>query len=213
MPTRKLNILIVEDDVQIRLLLSTILKQSGYTVRSAADGFAALAAMRVEVPDILLSDLYMAGMSGFELLSVVRRRFPAMRVVAMSSAFAGADVPAGVAADAFYAKATNIVGLLHIIERMARTDASSSAPRPGAVTPIWVDTPTGEAYIMMTCTECLRTFPLAPGKAQRLIHEADCVYCRNLIHYAIVEPARPAAARVIQQSADAEYQPFYTCPI
>ena len=130
----------------------------------------------------------------------------------MSSAFAGADVQTGVAADAFYAKATNIVGLLHIIERMADTDASS-APRPEAVTPIWVDIPTGEAYIMMTCTECLRTFPLVPGKAKRLIHEADCVYCRSLIHYAIVEPALPAAAWAIQQSADAEYQPFYTCPI
>jgi CheY-like chemotaxis protein len=35
----------------------------------------------------------MPGMSGFELLSVVRRRFPSIRVIAMSSAFSGVDLP------------------------------------------------------------------------------------------------------------------------
>src|SRR5271155_2640780 len=70
MPTRKPNILIVEDDEQIRRLLSAILEQSGYNVRRAHDGVAALEELRVEIPDILLSDLYMPRMTGFELLPV-----------------------------------------------------------------------------------------------------------------------------------------------
>ena len=53
----------------------------------AEDGFSALAEIRKEVPDILLSDLNMPRMSGFELLSVVRRRFPSIRTIAMSGAF------------------------------------------------------------------------------------------------------------------------------
>jgi len=43
-------------------------------------------------------------MSGFELLSVVRRRFPAIQLIAMSGAFSGDGIPPGVAADAFMKK-------------------------------------------------------------------------------------------------------------
>lgn len=121
---RKPNILIVEDDDQIRVLLSTIFEQSGYSVRRASDGVVALQELRTEVPDILLSDLFMPRMSGFELLPVVRQEFPMTRVVAMSSAFSGCDVPAEVVADAFYPKASDVAALLQIIETMACSEAS-----------------------------------------------------------------------------------------
>lgn len=87
-------------------------------VRPAADGFAALEEMRTESPDVLLSDLYMPGMSGFELLAIVRHHFPATRLVAMSSAYSGEDLPNEIVADAFYPKATDIAGLLQIMEAM-----------------------------------------------------------------------------------------------
>jgi CheY-like chemotaxis protein len=124
MPTRKPNILIVEDDDQIRILLCTILEMSGYSVRRASDGVVALEELRTEIPDILVSDLYMPRMSGFELLPVVRQQFPMTRVVAMSSAFSGSDVPAEVIADAFYPKASDVAALLQIIETVACSEAS-----------------------------------------------------------------------------------------
>jgi CheY-like chemotaxis protein len=123
-PTRKPNILVVEDDDQIRALLCTILEQSGYSVRRAPDGVVALEELRSAVPDIILSDLCMPRMSGFELLTVVRQEFPFTHVVAMSSAFSGSDVPPGIAADAFYAKASDLADLLQIIETMACSDSS-----------------------------------------------------------------------------------------
>jgi CheY-like chemotaxis protein len=101
------SVLIVEDDGVLRQLLTAILSQMGFRVRGAQDGFTALMELRSEIPDVILSDLYMPGMGGFEFLSVVRRRFPAVRAVAMSSAYSGKDVPPGIAADAYYAKATN----------------------------------------------------------------------------------------------------------
>ncbi len=202
MPAHNLNILIVEDDVQLRLLLSTILAQSGYRVRTAGDGFAALAEMRIEMPDIILSDLYMSGMSGFELLSVVRRRFPAMRVVAMSSAFGGVGVPEGISADAFYTKATSVLSLLQIISSIIAQEVLPSGTRPGPVTPIWIDAPAGELYGLMSCPECLRTFTQILGKQFRFIHETDCVFCHSLIRYAVVEPEIPAIALVGTQRAD-----------
>jgi CheY-like chemotaxis protein len=87
MPDAKVKLLIVDDEVSIRTSLSLIFTGSGHSVRSSADGFSALFEIRQELPDIILSDLNMPGMSGFELLSVVRRRFPAIQVIAMSGGF------------------------------------------------------------------------------------------------------------------------------
>ena len=101
------GLLVVDDEALVRTCLSDMLTRSGYTVRDASDGFSALAAIREEIPDLILSDLNMPGMSGFEFLSVVRRRFPSIRVIAMSSAYAGVDLPPGVAADVFYQKGSH----------------------------------------------------------------------------------------------------------
>lgn len=101
------SILIVDDNASLRIVLSIIFSREGYQVRLAEDGFSALAEIERHTPHVLLSDLNMPGMSGFELLSVVRQRFPTIRVLAMSAAFFGEQLPAGVMADAFYAKGTH----------------------------------------------------------------------------------------------------------
>src|SRR5271168_3860996 len=104
MPEAKTSLVVVDDEISIRTSLSQILTETGYVVRSAADGFSALVEIRREVPEILISDLNMPGMSGPELLAVVRRRFPRIHVIAMSGAFPGSEVPSGVAADAYFQK-------------------------------------------------------------------------------------------------------------
>jgi CheY-like chemotaxis protein/DNA-directed RNA polymerase subunit RPC12/RpoP len=163
-------------------------------VRTAEDGFSALAEMRKEIPDILLSDLNMQGMSGFELLSVVRHRFPAIQVIAMSAAFPGDAVPTGVAADAFYEKGKNPSSLLQMVKVMTQT-ARSSPHHQSALMPIWIQKnghdPSGAEYVIITCPDCLRTFPQTVGDAIQLIRETACTHCSNLIHYAIVPPSPP----------------------
>ena len=53
-------------------------------------------------PDLIISDLHMPRMSGFEFLSVVRRRFPAIPVIAISGAYnLSESFAAGVMADAY----------------------------------------------------------------------------------------------------------------
>jgi CheY-like chemotaxis protein len=207
MSTEKTSLLIVEDDVSIRKSLSVIFAQSGYKVRSTADGFSALVELRNAVPNILLSDLNMPGMSGFELLSVVRRRFPAIHVIAMSGTFSGDGVPPGVAADAFYEKGTGIRFLLQIIEAMARSEWPSSFQHSGVLAPVWIprnghDT-SEEAYVVITCPECLRTFPNILDEAKCSIHEMSCVYCHNLIHYAILQPTDLAFPQTFQRKPGA----------
>jgi CheY-like chemotaxis protein len=203
MSPQKASLLIVDDDVSICESLSFILAESGYRVRSSADGFSALVKLRNEVPDILLSDLNMPGMSGFELLSVVRRRFPAIKVIAMSGAFLGEGVPPGVAADAFYEKGTNLGSLLQIIEAMARSERQLDFQHSSLMAPIWIPRnghdPSGEAYVVITCPECLRTFSQILDKTIWSICETSCVYCHSLMHYAIVQPTDPASPETFQR--------------
>ena len=58
------DIVLVDDNPAIRFGLSEIFKRRGYTVRTASDGFSALALLRERIPGILLSDLDMPGMWG-----------------------------------------------------------------------------------------------------------------------------------------------------
>jgi DNA-binding NtrC family response regulator len=112
----QINLLIVEDDLSVRTSLGQVFAALGHGVRTADSGFAALAEIHGEVPDILLSDLNMPGMSGFDLFAVVNSRFPSVRAIAMSGAFCGDSIPCGVIADAFYEKGSSLAALLRAIE-------------------------------------------------------------------------------------------------
>jgi CheY-like chemotaxis protein len=202
MPSAKVKLLIVDDDAALRMSLSQILTEFGHSARSAEDGFSALSEIRNGIPDIILSDLNMPHMSGFEFLSVVRRRFPAIRVIAMSGTLSGAVVPPGVVADAFYEKGAKLSSLLQIVHDMAHMD-QRFFQRSSTLAPIWIPKnrhdPSGEEYVMITCPECLRVFPQVFGKKPSLIKETDCVHCSNLIHYAIVQPSDPILVPAFQR--------------
>jgi DNA-binding NtrC family response regulator len=116
MSPERANVLVVDDDTSIRTLLATIFTEHGYRVRSAEDGISALVEIQDENPDILVSDLNMPGMSGFDLLSHVHRQYPNIRVIAMSADYSGRVVPPGVYAHFFHAKGTKVESLLHLVE-------------------------------------------------------------------------------------------------
>jgi CheY-like chemotaxis protein len=102
MRSPKHHVLIVDDEAIIRESLSMLLLSKGYKVSTAKDGFDALLQLRMMSPDLIISDLNMPNMSGFEFLSVVRRRFPQIPLVAISSAYeCGEAIPGGIIADGF----------------------------------------------------------------------------------------------------------------
>jgi CheY-like chemotaxis protein len=183
--------LIVDDDPLIRALLSEVLIDIGFSVRSARDGFSALSEVRKEIPDMLLSDLNMPGMSGFELLSVVNRRFSSIRVIAMSATFCGDEVPSGVTADAFYQKGCGVRSLLKIIEGLSQQNWPPATPLTNAAL-FWIqrngNDDSGESCVSITCPDCLRTFQQTVDGALSPIREAYCVHCGNTVYYSIVEP-------------------------
>ena len=201
MPTKRVELLIVEDEPSVRLSLSQIFTQTGHGVRPASDGFSALCEFRRKIPDILLSDLNMPGMSGFELLSIVRRRFPGVQVIAMSGAYVGDGIPAGVAADAFYQKGMGLGALLQIVQTMSDSERQPALRRADTSPPIWIPRnghgPTGMPYVTITCPECLRTFPQLARSVIPVIQEATCTYCSAVIRYAVVEPTETGIGEAI----------------
>ncbi|MBX7247744.1 MAG: sigma-54 dependent transcriptional regulator [Caulobacteraceae bacterium] len=80
------DILVVDDEADIRELVSGILQDEGYAVRMASDAEQALAAFKARKPSLLVLDIWMAGggLDGLELLDVVKELDPDMPVVMIS---------------------------------------------------------------------------------------------------------------------------------
>jgi diguanylate cyclase (GGDEF)-like protein len=66
------DILVVDDDQSLTLVLSEVLKSAGYTVVIAHDGFKAIAACKVRMPDLIVLDINMPLMSGTEVMNRLR---------------------------------------------------------------------------------------------------------------------------------------------
>jgi CheY-like chemotaxis protein len=80
------RILVVEDEARIRLLVTAVLKKSGFTVVEAADGAEALDILQQKPPpDLIISDLSMPKMDGARLLSEARQRFPQLPFIIMTA--------------------------------------------------------------------------------------------------------------------------------
>ncbi|HEU5288237.1 MAG TPA: response regulator, partial [Candidatus Limnocylindria bacterium] len=86
------NILFVDDEEQIRKLVSTYLARQGYAVVVKTDGYEALKAIRANTPDLVITDVMMPNMNGFELTRRLRADHRTARIpVLMLSARKEAD--------------------------------------------------------------------------------------------------------------------------
>jgi CheY-like chemotaxis protein len=188
----KHRILVVDDEPSVRESLAGFLNDAGYEVSTAEHGFDALSQLRKLIPDAIISDLNMPQMSGFEFLSVVRRRFPDIPVVAVSGAYEpGDNVPGGVIADAFYAKGQHHPEeLLRTVAELIRTSAARAMNHHQQSAPVWIPRngkdSNGVPYIVLTCTECLRSFPLSVLREDvHEIQQTPCLFCTTPVRYII----------------------------
>ncbi|HEX2765941.1 MAG TPA: response regulator [Candidatus Limnocylindria bacterium] len=81
------RVLVVDDSPDMRALLAEVLEVAGYDVVRAASGARALAEMNVRVPDLVITDLLMPGMTGFTLRATMLRneRLAAVPVIVLSA--------------------------------------------------------------------------------------------------------------------------------
>ena len=112
------KILVVEDDHLSLKNLRRFLREEGYRVECAGNGNEALTLLEKERFDLVLSDVSMPGIDGYELLSHVRSDFPSMPVILMTGNFPLAAPTSCAGANAFFLKPLDLEKLSHKIEEV-----------------------------------------------------------------------------------------------
>jgi two-component system response regulator (stage 0 sporulation protein F) len=78
------DILIIDDEPLVRAVLRRILERHGYAVREAPDGRAGLTLWRHAPGDLVLTDLFMPGTDGIEVIVQLTRDWPQAKIIAMT---------------------------------------------------------------------------------------------------------------------------------
>jgi two-component system, chemotaxis family, chemotaxis protein CheY len=104
------RILVIDDDEQIREMVRRILESRGHTVEDADQGVAGIAYVAQRAPDLVITDIFMPGQDGIEVLLELRKAFPKLKVIAMS----GGNGP----------------GLLNLLEDAELLGADRTLPKP-----------------------------------------------------------------------------------
>ncbi len=123
-PAREKSILLAEDSITSRMLLKGILESAGYRVKTAVDGVEAWTAVRTEEFDLVVSDVEMPRMNGFDLTAHIRadKKLTDKPVVLVTALASPADRERGidVGASAYIVKSNfNESSLLEVVRRLA----------------------------------------------------------------------------------------------
>lgn len=121
------RVLVVEDDASIMLGLRINLEAEGYAVLSAEDGEQGLAMARAEQPDLLILDVMLPLLNGFQVLQALRREGHAMPIIVLSARTGEMDKVTGLelGAEDYVAKPFSLAELLARVKAALRR-----GPRP-----------------------------------------------------------------------------------
>lgn len=111
------KVLLIDDDKLVRLCLHAYLEDSGYQVHDAQGGREGLDRFTLERPDIVLTDLRMPDMDGFELIAALRSISPATPVIVISGA-GDEGALQGVANGFLLKPIINMRDMISLIERL-----------------------------------------------------------------------------------------------
>lgn len=117
-----INVLLAEDDPLVLETLQELVESFGMRCTTAADGHEALACFDVAEPDVVLSDIRMPGMDGYQLLQEIQLRAPWVPVIFLSAKAAKQDIRAGMelGADDYLTKPFDAVEVRAALESRAR---------------------------------------------------------------------------------------------
>jgi DNA-binding response OmpR family regulator len=119
----KPDILIAEDDAVLRNLYIKKFALSGYDIRTAEDGEAAWAAIEQKKPDVLILDIHMPKMTGFQVLEKLEqggRSFPVIMLSNFADEMSQLRAKELGADDYFVKKDMTIKSLLEMVERLLK---------------------------------------------------------------------------------------------
>jgi two-component system nitrogen regulation response regulator NtrX len=116
----KPKILIVDDEEPLRAVLGAELESEGYLVETAADGDEAIELVQSKPVDLVLLDIKMPRVDGFEVLRFIKQRYPRIKVIMLTGY---ADLSSAIdskrwGAEDFISKPYDLFDLLTTIERV-----------------------------------------------------------------------------------------------
>jgi chemosensory pili system protein ChpA (sensor histidine kinase/response regulator) len=131
----EITVLIADDSVYIRQSLQQTLQRAGYRVIQARDGMEAWELLLEQPPDVLLLDIEMPHLNGYELLSMIRSspRFAALKIIMLTarSSEKHRRSASDLGAQAYLIKPSPPAALLETINTLLRTEGHSAASWPG----------------------------------------------------------------------------------
>jgi CheY-like chemotaxis protein len=95
------TVLVVEDEPLLRMIAVEVLRDAGYDVLEAGDGMEALEVLRQSTADLLMTDIQMPRMNGYQLVEVAMARWPQMRILLVTG-YARETVPPSIASAALH---------------------------------------------------------------------------------------------------------------
>jgi len=132
---QKRKVIIVDDDRETREMLTMALEFEGFDVREAANGLRLISTLHVDRPDVILLDVMMSWIDGFELCRAIKQNpeFRDIPVIFVSARKSPEDVDRGIAAGAadYFTKPLDIDRLAARINELARPVAEE-AYEPGS---------------------------------------------------------------------------------
>lgn len=118
-PKDQKRILVVDDDANIRLLLRQELETAGYSVREAANGMEAIDMVKKEMADLILLDVMMPGMNGFDVAAVLKNDPATMDIpIIILSIVEDKERGYRIGVDRYLTKPINVEKLLEEIETL-----------------------------------------------------------------------------------------------
>jgi two-component system KDP operon response regulator KdpE len=201
---RPARVLIVDDDPRLIRLVREVLSAAGYTVVSRAAGDSAIQAAAVEQPDLILLDIVMKDVDGYQVCRRVRE-FSDVPIIMLTARIAETDLLAAfdAGADDYITKPFSSKELLArvraVLKRSRLRPASAGEPQI-VCGDVVIDlarhrVTVGERPVYLTATEYSLLFQLATHRDQVLLHEQllsevwgtqyrdDVDYLRSYIHH------------------------------
>ena len=191
----RFRILVVDDQYLIRETARQVLEHEGYEVLTTADGLDGLHALSKSLPDLIISDLNMPRMSGFEFLAVVRERFPHIATIAVSAEYIVSGNPSGVVADTFLQKGQyTIKELCGEVAKLLAASPIRSESKKSEIAPLFI--PRDNAgYLIIACPKCLRPSKLQAMSLNGGLHETSCQSCGTPVRFEINHEFEPLMKR------------------
>lgn len=124
------SILVIDDNEMVRGFLRTVLESQGHTVREASHGNEGVQGLRQSPVDLVLTDIYMPNCDGLEVIMMLRREFPSIRIVAISGGSGDRNLLVAarqLGAKAILEKPIDIANLLSTISS-ALSDTTDDSP-------------------------------------------------------------------------------------